>query len=276
MATFPGSRRENRLRYNIDYQNNEVKSIDGYIIEKSLGQGGYGKTFIASKNGVKYVVKKMATEDAIWEFNELNDLGSDCVNHLNCPIDLYRDGETSYLITEYINGKDLTKYENRTMPELFYNDMIGQMLQALITIHSKQITHNDIKPGNIIYEESTNNFYLIDFGISSTNAKMATTNCMGTPLFISPYYEEYCDRRQKTPLNALVKNDIFALAVTVFLMIEHQFPFAFYKNGDYDVYDYEQVTEYKNATDFQIAVIDDLFREGMTAKQIYDKYFESV
>jgi serine/threonine protein kinase len=35
-------------------------------------------------------------------------------------------------------------------------------------VHSKEIVHLDIKPSNILYEKSTNEITLIDFGLACT------------------------------------------------------------------------------------------------------------
>ena len=45
--------------------------------------------------------------------------------------------------------------------------MIGiQLNQRLRDLHSLGIIHNDIKPDNMILDQSLENIYLIDFGLS--------------------------------------------------------------------------------------------------------------
>ena len=47
--------------------------------------------------------------------------------------------------------------------------MIGiQMFQQLHYLHSKEILHLDIKPENMMYNNESNKFLLIDFGLSKT------------------------------------------------------------------------------------------------------------
>jgi serine/threonine protein kinase len=243
-----------------------VSSVNGFEVQKKLGQGGYGTTFLSEKDGRYYVIKTMRKEDAVAEYSELKDIGLSCRTHMNCPVDLViTDGE-AYLITEYIPGKDLSHYEEKTMPEEFYYTFFVQMLQALSILHKKKIYHRDIKPNNIMYVKETNDFYLIDFGVAHTEGK-TKMDCVGTPLFIAPVYKELC-RTGHVPLEDLAYNDMFALAVTAFLIIEHTYPYEIVGDSDYD---FDRPTDYKNATDFQSGIINSMF-EGVSADEIIEIY----
>lgn len=79
----------------------------------------------------------------------------------------YDDDKNIYLCMEYCSGGELldvitTKKRNH---ELMTCEFVDKIVHALIHIHSSNITHKDIKPDNIMYDES-GNVKLIDFGLS--------------------------------------------------------------------------------------------------------------
>ena len=252
--------------------------IAGYKVEKKLGQGGFGTTFKASKDGKYYVVKQMLREHAIYEYDELQAITSSCRLHLNCPVAIF-DGENgiSYLITEYIPGKDLTNYTN--MSEKFYNELARQMLIALITIHNLNVVHRDIKPANIMYEENTETFYLIDFGLAchkkNTLGSVCNISCAGTPLFMSPFYDTKCENNEPVSYIEYVKNDLFALAITLFVQIEDKYPAKALQSkvSGQRFYKWDEPTPYVRSTDFQKNIIADLVAGQLDAQKIYFKYF---
>ena len=75
------------------------------------------------------------------------------------------------LMLEYISGSDLTRSQFRgySMSHLvgFVLSMMQQISSKVLKgLHSANIYHNDIKPGNILYDPSKRLFYLIDFGLA--------------------------------------------------------------------------------------------------------------
>lgn len=58
----------------------------------------------------------------------------------------------------------LAKAKNLTEEEI--KEIMKQLFSVLEYIHSKNICHRDIKPGNILYDRFSQKIKLIDFGIS--------------------------------------------------------------------------------------------------------------
>jgi serine/threonine protein kinase len=95
------------------------------------------------------------------------------VDHLNI-IKLYEAIDTSkfvYLSTEYVAGPSLLKYlkskPNRTMEESEVKRIWKQLIQAISFLHSKDVTHRDIKLENILLTEDLQTIKIIDFGFST-------------------------------------------------------------------------------------------------------------
>lgn len=83
--------------------------------------------------------------------------------------------------------------------------ILDGIASALEHIHGQQIIHNDIKPGNIIFDRSRGPV-LIDFGLASFNNKASTG---GTPWYLPPEF------RLRTSGSSAAKRDVFSLGVTM-------------------------------------------------------------
>lgn len=253
------------------YDGNQLVSIKDYEVVKKLGQGGFGTTYLAIKDGKEYVVKEMKSKDASDEYSALTSLGYNCIKHINCPVELIKSsGDVSYLITLFIPGKDLDYYVKNTVSQKFINDMMKQLLSAISFIHSEGIAHRDIKPGNIMYVEPTNTFFLIDFGIACFPPKggrgiYCPLACTGTPLFMHPSYLEQCNlnRSDASFFEILKRNDRFALGVTFFLIIEKTYPWRVITGRDgYSTYNYDAPVPFRRATLEQQEIIRMLIETG--------------
>ncbi|XP_051775281.1 serine/threonine-protein kinase pim-1-like [Erpetoichthys calabaricus] len=73
----------------------------------------------------------------------------------------------SFIIMErpesYINLSDFMSDEMGPMKEEQVRGVIRQVVEAVLHCHSRGVFHNDIRPGNILYEPVTGQIKLIDF-----------------------------------------------------------------------------------------------------------------
>ena len=117
--------------------------------------------------------------------------------------------DKTYVVEEYINGVNLQ--DELEQGKIFAEKQVLQtalrLCDVLLAIHSKGILHRDIKPGNIILQNSS--AWLIDFGAAKTvsGSKTQDTRILGTPGFAPP--EQYGFSTTDT------RSDIYALGKTM-------------------------------------------------------------
>ncbi|KAI6601856.1 hypothetical protein MCOR12_004143 [Pyricularia oryzae] len=105
------------------------------------------------------------------------------------------DARIYTIYMEDVEGPSLAHPTWRQRPENLFTGsrgVAGRIMRdialALDYVHSKGITHYDVKPGNILYND-TRGAVLIDFGLSSDSPDTATNiYAAGTPWYIPPEF----------------------------------------------------------------------------------------
>ncbi|HIU63866.1 MAG TPA: Stk1 family PASTA domain-containing Ser/Thr kinase [Candidatus Avacidaminococcus intestinavium] len=138
--------------------------------------------------------------------------------------DVGLDGELHYIVMEYVKGrtlKDLIAEEGPLDP--FTAVIIAHgIASALKHAHANGIIHCDIKPHNILLDES-NNPKVTDFGIAraiSTATITYTSAVVGSVHYLSP--------EQVRGEKVSAQSDIYSLGILLFEMLTGQLPY----NGD--------------------------------------------
>lgn len=167
-----------------------------YRVHHYLSSGGFGNTYYANDTNLsnkvvaikEFFVKGMAHREDdqrtvtvsnatnkdqfeslrakfYKEAQRMANLG-DC-DHVCSVTDFFEENDTSYYVMQYIDGVSLAKRVKEEGPirESEVRRILDQMLDALEDIHSKNIYHFDIKPGNIMLNRK-GKAILIDFGAS--------------------------------------------------------------------------------------------------------------
>ena len=153
-----------------------------YKITKELGEGGFGKTYLAEypvdlpvtpqyncviKELIKPSTPEINTEERFKkEAAILFKLGK---NHSQIPelYDFFEENRKFYLVQEYIDGQDLsyeiTSGQGSSEAEVIH--LLEEILEVLSFVHEQNVIHRDIKPLNLMRRYSDNKIVLIDFGI---------------------------------------------------------------------------------------------------------------
>ncbi len=175
-----------------------------YRIIQVLGAGGFGQTYITEDlhlpGNPKCVLKhlKPASSDPALlsmarqlfekEAVVLQQLGT----HDRIPrlFAYFEEDQEFYLVQEYAIGHTLTQElkDGAKWSETAVIELLAEVLDILIFIHSKGVIHRDIKPDNIIRRDSDGHLVLIDFGAikqvrnqQALNGQQTMTVAIGTP-----------------------------------------------------------------------------------------------
>ena len=213
-----------------------------YRALKVIGQGGFGKTFLAQDESKpsqpRCVIKQFAFEtinpnasqDTLdvavrlfeQEAKRLDDLGK----HPQIPELLsftIHEGK-QYLIQEFIDGETLEQELRQVgaFSEQEVRDVLVEVLQILEFVHSKSVIHRDISPDNIIRRRSDQKLVLVDFGAAkhATATLLAKTGTsIGKPSYGAP--EQMLGK-------SVFQSDLFGLGVTCLHLLTNVEPFTLY------------------------------------------------
>ena len=177
-----------------------------------------------SRDGEKVILRQLrpefASPDLVSQYRE--EFDSDYVIR---PVDLIDYNGSPLLATENTGGQSLAKILETTSLTTANALSIGRQIScALEDIHSKQITHKDLNPSNIIYNSDSGLLKLIDFGIASTFSASSRdapdTAINGTLPYLAP--------EQTGRLNRSVdyRTDFYSLGITLYEMLTGQRPFT--------------------------------------------------
>lgn len=213
-----------------------------YRIERVLGAGGFGVTYLASETALsrsvsikEYFPSDFAarangmaasprSQDCSGDYNwglerfieEAQTLARFDHNHIVKVYRVFRANNTAYMVLQFEEGQSLKawlKGLGRAPRQKELDAIIAPLLDALEVIHKAAVLHRDIAPDNIIIRKGGDPV-LIDFGAArgdiAAHSKTKTVSALVKPGY-SPY-EQYAETtRQQGPWT-----DIYALAATLY------------------------------------------------------------
>ena len=241
-----------------------------YRIERFLGQGGFGITYLATlvssnrqvaikelfiggsgqaindRRGNQVVVTNSANQASFNQQKAKFKKEALRLANLNHPHlvkvhEFFEENGTAYYVMDYIEGESLRTKLNRegVLSENLVLKYLQQLLPALDTAHKQSIWHLDIKPENIMVDRY-GHVYLIDFGAS----KHIEQNSTLTTSLALAYTKGYCppelaDLTYESDLLQALKEigpwtDIYALGATMYNLLTDSIPPSsnrLYKDG---------------------------------------------
>ncbi len=170
--------------------------IGRYRIEKVLGRGGFGTVFLATDEELRRPVAVkvphpyhvQTPENLLRYLSEprmvagldhpnivpVYDIGSD--QHAPC-----------YFVAKFIQGTTLQAHFGTYQRQWTrIGELVATLAEALDYAHRRGVVHRDIKPGNILIDESDRP-YLTDFGLALQESDSGSgARYVGTPAYMSP------------------------------------------------------------------------------------------
>ena len=207
-----------------------VGRLGHYEILEVIGKGAFGTVLKAFDEKLQRVVaiKVLAPEMAATSPARKRFLReartSAAVRHDNVvSIFAVEDEPTPYIVMEYIPGKTLQQRLDEQGPLALDNVLLigKQIADGLAAAHEQKLIHRDIKPGNILLENSVNaHVKITDFGLARTadDASMTQSGMIaGTPLYMAP--------EQALGQKLDQRADLFSFGSVLYQMISGRPPF---------------------------------------------------
>jgi serine/threonine protein kinase len=212
-----------------------------YRLVKILGQGGFGRTYLAEDQGrfnepcaLKEFIPNQSGAYALDKSKELFQREAAILYQIQHPqIPQFRatfeENQRLFLVQDYVEGKTYRELLNdrkatrSTFSEAEVLRLMQQLLPVLAHIHSKGIIHRDIAPDNIILRQRDQLPVLIDFGVVKEIAtKVQAPETVPQQTTVGKL--GYAPTEQMQTGRAYPSSDLYALAVTCLVLLTGREP----------------------------------------------------
>ena len=211
--------------------------IGSYEIVCALGAGGMGEVYRARDTRLgRDVALKVLPPDVTGEPGRLArfDREARAIAALNHPhivtiFSTEQDGDIRFLTMELVDGSTLTDLVSSSgMPVARFLDIAMPLADALAAAHHKQITHRDLKPGNVMVSND-GRVKVLDFGLARVGGgeigeetlTRAPITHHGTIVGTMPYMSP--EQVEGHPVDA--RSDLFSLGVMFYELLGGERPF---------------------------------------------------
>lgn len=217
-----------------------------YRIERMLGQGGFGITYLGMQTGLnrKVAIKEffmkeycnreketshvsvpsIGSKNLVERFRQKFVKEAQIISEFSCPniiriYDVFEENGTAYYVMEYHGYgslADLVKHRGR-LEEAEAVSYIRQVAEALRYIHERNINHLDVKPSNVLLDNN-GRAVLIDFGMSKrydADGEQTST----TPVGISHGYAPLEQYKKGGVGTFSPVTDIYSLGATFYKLV---------------------------------------------------------
>lgn len=221
-----------------------------YRILSVLGQGGFGITYLAEQTGLgmRVAIKEFFLKGSCTRENgtsrvsvpvaDNEELVTRCLkkfkaearkiaslnnDHIVNIIDVFDENGTSYYVMKYLGGGSLAmRLKGGAVPVKAALKVVGDIADALKSVHSNGLLHLDVKPANILFDERGRSV-LIDFGVSkyvdSQQDSSTTSSLIGYSRGFAPLEQVNSVTSSLSPAS-----DIYALGATLYNLVTGSVP----------------------------------------------------
>jgi eukaryotic-like serine/threonine-protein kinase len=202
-----------------------------YRLEASIGSGGMAQVFrgqdttLDRQVAIKILAPQFARDPSFVERFRREAQAAARLNHPNI-VNVYDtgvDGDTNYIVMEYVEGRTLAEYLARggTLASRKAAEIAEKVAEALAAAHAQGVIHRDIKPANIMVTRD-GRVKVMDFGIARLVAGPDTVEqtaaVLGTAAYLSP------EQAQGQTVDA--RSDLYSLGIVLYEMVTGKPPFT--------------------------------------------------
>ena len=212
-----------------------------YRVVQLLGQGGFGRTYLAEDQGrfnERCAIKEFVP---IQEEDKFSDKATQLfqreasvlyqIEHPQIPKfrATFEEEKRLFLAQDYVEGPTYhevlrqRQQQGRAFSETEVRQFLQQMLPVLAHIHAKGIIHRDVSPDNIILRQQDNLPVLIDFGVvKEVVTRMQLDGVVSHATTVGK--AGYAPAEQMQTGRAYPSSDLYALAVTAIVLLTGREP----------------------------------------------------
>ncbi|MBR8834890.1 MAG: protein kinase [Stigonema ocellatum SAG 48.90 = DSM 106950] len=218
-----------------------------YQIQRVLGQGGFGRTYLATDSQrfgdfcvLKEFLPSNREEYFIQKSRELFEREARVLYQINHPqvpkfLAWFTEQERLFIVQEYIDGKTYSQLlqerlsqQNQSFSEAEISQWLRDLLSVLDYLHGIKILHRDISLDNVMLPDNQSKPVLIDFGLVKekvsqiwcVNSQGSQNSSSGTVLGRVGYAPpEQIRMGQSYP-----SSDLYALGVCAIVLLTGKMP----------------------------------------------------
>jgi serine/threonine protein kinase len=208
-----------------------IPVIDGYRIDRKLGQGGMGSVFLATD---RKLMRQVAIKIVSQTFQENTGLLSRFESEIQTLAalrhphiaQLYSAGTCEglpYFAMEFVDGETLESYARQPMKANQVAKIVSQLCDAVAYCHDNGVLHRDLKPSNVLLD-SNQEPKIADFGLAKAvggdTSSTRTGEILGTPGYMAP------EQASGVVKSFTAACDIYALGAILYRLLTGRPPFV--------------------------------------------------
>ena len=208
--------------------------LDRYTLDELVGEGATGRLYravdeqLGRQVAVKILRPELAAIPSARSRFEREAQACAALNHDHIVsihhVEADRLDQPPYLVMEFIDGCSIQEWMAAAGDDHFRAgvEWIRQAALALQAAHDAGIVHRDVKPSNLLIDESTGRLRVADFGLArlaeAEESLTADDAIAGTPAYMSP-------EQITNPTNVTGLSDVYSLGVVLYEILTGERPF---------------------------------------------------